>query len=461
MLRYSDRTANGGWNVALMGYDDSWNSADQIPRRAVDDGSIDRLGSLDTTLGGDTSRYSLSGSWAAKVGPGRAHLNAYVIDYSLDLFSNFTYFLDDPVHGDQFEQLDDRTISGGEFAYTLGSDGHTKHTFGAMLRYDDIAHVALYHTESRQRLDTIRDDSVNELSFGLYYSAETRWTDKVRTTLGARFDRYNFDVASNLPENSGTSNEMLLSPKANVIYSLGKDTELYASAGRGFHSNDARGTTITVDPTTGEPADKVTPLVPSHEIELGFRSFVERKLNISAALWMLDLDSELLFSGDAGDTEASRASHRYGIEVPIYYRPTDRVTLDFEIAFTHSRYSQDDPVGNFIPGAINQVYAAGVTVQNPRGFFGALRLRYFGPRPLIEDASVKSVPSSVVNLEAGYRSKRFDFRFDVLNLFDSKDDDITYWYASRLQGEPAEGVDDYHFHPIEPRDMRAYFTWKF
>ena len=201
--------------------------------------------------------------------------------------------------------------------------------------------------------------------------------------------------------------------------------------------------------------------MPSHEIELGFRSFVERKLNISAALWMLDLDSELLFSGDAGDTEASRASHRYGIEVPIYYRPTDRLTFDFEVALTHSRYSQDDPAGNYIPGSIEQVYAAGVTLQSPRGFFGALRYRYFGPRPLLEDASVMSRSSAVVNLEAGYKSRSFDFRFDVLNLFDSKDDDITYWYASRLPGEPAAGIDDYHFHPIEPRDVRAYFTWKF
>ena len=107
------------------------------------------------------------------------------------------------------------------------------------------------------------------------------------------------------------------------------------------------------------------------------------------------------------------------------------------------------------------MYAAGVTLQSPRGFFGALRYRYFGPRPLIEDASVMSSSSSVVNLEAGYKSPHFDFRFDVLNVFDSKDDDITYWYTSRLQGEPADGVDDYHFHPIEPRDIRAYFTWKF
>jgi hypothetical protein len=461
LLRYSDRTENGGWNVALMAYDDTWNSADQIPRRAVDEGIVDRLGSLDTTLGGETSRYSLSGSWAANVGPGRAHLNAYVIDYDLDLFSNFTYFLDDPVHGDQFEQLDRRTISGSEFAYTIGAGAGTTHTFGAMLRYDDIGQVGLYHTEARRRLDTIRSDSVDELSLGLYYSAETRWTDRLRTTLGARFDRYDFDVTSSLAENSGAANEMLLSPKANLIYTLGPATELYASAGRGFHSNDARGTTITVDPTTGAPADKVSPLVPSHELELGLRSFVDRKLNVSAALWMLDLDSELLFSGDVGDTEPSRASRRYGIEVPIYYRATDRITFDFEVAFTHSRYSQDDPAGNYIPGSIDKVLAAGVTLQNPHGFFGALRLRYFGPRPLTEDASVVSDSSTVVNLEAGYKSARFDFRIDVLNLLDSKDDDITYWYASRLPGEPAAGVGDYHFHPIEPRDPRAYFTWKF
>src|SRR4029077_2264277 len=120
---------------------DQWSSPDQIPRRAVDEGLIGRLGSLHTTLRGHTSRYSLSGSWAASVGPGRAHLSAYVIDYNLDLFSNFTYFLDDPVHGDQFEQKDNRRISGSEFEYALGPDSGTKHTFGAMLRYDDIAGV--------------------------------------------------------------------------------------------------------------------------------------------------------------------------------------------------------------------------------------------------------------------------------------------------------------------------------
>ena len=183
-------------------------------------------------------------------------------------------------------------------------------------------------------------------------------------------------------------------------------TELYVSAGKGFHSNDARGTTITVDPVTGDPAEPVSPLVDAHEFELGFRSFVERRFNLSAALWYLELDSELLFIGDAGNTEASRPSKRYGIEVPLYYRPTDRVTLDLELAFTQSEFTEFDPAGDEIPGSIDRVLAAGVTFENPDGFYGSARLRHFGPRPLIEDGSVESDSSTVVNAAIGFRRER-------------------------------------------------------
>jgi outer membrane receptor protein involved in Fe transport len=462
LLRFSDGTESGGWNVALMGYDATWNSPDQIPRRAVENGLISELGSIDTTLGGDTSRYSLSGSWAADVGAARMRANAYVIDYDLELFSNFTYFLDDPVDGDQFAQRDDRTITGGEVAYTFGGDGATRNAFGAMLRNDDIGGVGLFRTSERRPVGTIRSDSVDELSLGLYYSNERRWSDKFRTTLGVRADHFDFDVESNeLPENSGSADELMFAPKASLIYSVTDSTELYFSAGKGFHSNDARGTTITADPVTGDPAGKVNPLVDSHQLELGFRSFVERKLNVSAALWLLELDSELLFIGDAGNTEASRPSRRYGLEVPLYYRPNDRLTFDVELALTRSRFTEFDPAGEQIPGSIDEVVAAGVTLQNPRGFHGSLRLRYFGPRPLLEDGSVESSSSTVVNLALGYKRSQLDFRVDVLNLLDSDDDDITYWYASRLPGEPAGGVEDYHSHPIEPRNLRVYVGWTF
>ena len=317
LLRYAGEGAQGGrWNVALMGYGAEWNSADQVPRRAVDAGLVSELGSIDSSLGGKTSRHSLSGAWAAGLGGGRVRLNAYTIDYDLSLFSNFTYFLDDPIDGDQFEQLDERAITGGELAYSFAGDGATMHTIGTTLRYDDIRDVGLFRTANLERLSTVRRDSVEQLAVGLYYSNETRWSDRLRTTLGIRFDRFDFDVASNLMENSGAASDSIVAPKLNVIYTASNSTELYVSAGKGFHSNDARGTTITVDPATGERAERVSPLVDAHELEVGFRSFVEERLNVSAALWYLELDSELLFIGDAGTTEPSRPSKRYGISCP-------------------------------------------------------------------------------------------------------------------------------------------------
>jgi hypothetical protein len=461
LLRYAgEGSAGGEWNVALMGYDAQWNSPDQIPRRAVERGLISPLGSIDASLQGDTSRYSISGAWNAELGAGRVRLNAYTIDYELSLFSNFTYFLDDPIDGDQFEQRDDRRITGGELAYTF-SGGMSLNTVGVMLRYDDIGDVGLFHTSNRQRLSTVRRDSVDELAVGVYFANEHRWSERLRTTLGVRVDRFDFDVASDLAANSGSAGETMFAPKANVIYSVSDTTELYVSAGRGLHSNDARGTTITVDPATGDPAERVDPLVASHELELGFRSFVERRLNVSAALWYLKLDSELLFIGDAGNTEASRSSERYGIEVPLYYRPTDRLTLDFELALTQARFTELDPAGDEIPGSIRRVLAAGLTFTNPRGWYASARMRYFGPRPLIEDGSIESDSSSVVNAALGFKRERFDLRVDLLNVFDSDDDDITYFYASRLPGEPPEGVEDEHFHPIEPRTLRAYASWRF
>jgi outer membrane receptor protein involved in Fe transport len=268
-------------------------------------------------------------------------------------------------------------------------------------------------------------------------------------------------VESDLAANSGDADDAMFAPKASVIYSLSDTTELYASAGKGLHSNDARGTTITIDPGSGDPAEPVSPLVDSHGLEVGLRTFVDQKLNVSAALWLLDLDSELLFIGDAGNTEASRPSRRYGIEVPLYYRPTDRLTFDVELAFTHAEFTESDPAGDEIPGSIDQVLAAGVTLQNPNGFYTTARLRYFGPRPLIEDGSIESDSSTVVNLTFGWKRTNLDLRLDVLNAFDSDDHDITYWYGSRLDGEPDEGVEDYHFHPIEPRNVRAYLSWHF
>ena len=461
LLRYAGETSKGSaFNIALMGYDATWSSADQIPRRVLEGGLIGRFGSLDPSLGGETSRYSLSGDWSADVGAGRLRLNAYTIDYDLDLFSNFTYFLDDPLDGDQLEQIDKRRVTGGDLAYSL-ANGATTHTVGMTLRYDDIGDVGLFRTRALERVSTVRRDSVEELAVGVYYANETRWSERLRSVLGLRADHYDFDVTSDLAANSGSAGDSLLSPKISVIYSLTEAAELYLSAGRAFHSNDARGTTITIDPASGVPADAVDPLVPARSVELGVRAFVADRWNVSAALWRVELDSELLFIGDAGNTEASRPSLRQGIEVPLYYRLTERMTLDVEVSVGEARFTDAAAAGDEIPGSIDRVLAAGFTFEQPQGFYGSARLRYFGDRPLVEDSSVRSESSSVVNLGLGFRRGAVDVRLDVLNALDSDDDDITYFYASRLPGEPLEGVEDLHFHPLEPRTVRAHATWRF
>ena len=464
LLRYSQQSERGDqWDIMLMGYDANWNSPDQIAQRAIDSGLVDRLGSLDPTIGGKTSRYSLSGSLLRQLsGDRHLHGHAYVIDYDLDLFSNFTYFLDDPVNGDQFEQVDRRTVLGGDFSYVWSGSSRFEsiYTVGTSLRHDDIGEVGLHRTQNQQRLSTVRSDAVRESSIGVYAQAETRWSDRWRTQLGLRADFYNFAVRSNLAANSGDTSDAIVAPKLSVIYALDDSSELYFSSGRGFHSNDARGTTIRVDPNTQLPVEQVDPLVASTGAEFGFRTFRNDKLNLSASLWYLELDSELLFVGDAGITEPSRPSRRYGIELPVYYRIGYWV-LDLELALTKSRYVGDDPAGDEIPGSIERVIAAGVAMQYPNGVYGSLRARHFGDRPLSEDGIVRSESSTVFSMLLGYRWSSMDFRVEVLNLSNAEDQDIAYFYTSRLAGEPDGGVDDIHLHPMEPRTVRASITWNF
>ena len=461
IIRYSRTNEDvDEWGIMFMAYDASWDSADQIPQRAVESGLISPLGSLDTTVGGDSSRYSLSADWHRDFGDSDMSANVYVVDYDLNLFSNFTYFLDDPVNGDQFRQLDDRTIWGGDFTYSRSTSDKTTHRVGTALRYDDIGNVGLLRTNARQPISTVRQDSVKELGIGVFYDVEHEFSDRLRATIGARVDWYDFDVhKSNIDANAGTTDDSIVSPKLNVIYTMTDRTELYFSAGNAFHSNDARGTVITVDPATGDPAERVDPLVKATGAELGFRYLDTQRLNISAALWYLELDSELLFVGDAGNTEPSAASRRYGLEIPIYYRLGENWFLDAELALTHSEFTEGPNNERNIPGSLDTVAAGGIAGEFDNGLYTSLRFRYFGPRPLTEADQPESGSSTVWNFSLGYRFADFDVRLEALNLFDSADDDITYFYESRLPGEPAEGFEDVHFHPIEPRTVRLYLTW--
>ncbi len=298
--------AGGELTTTLMLYDNEWNSADQIPERAVNSGLIDRLGSIDTTVGGESSRFSLSTQWRKN----DWQANAYAVQSKLNLFSNFTYFLDDPVNGDQFEQVDDRRLYGGSVNRRIVSqigDKTLQQFMGVQLRYDDISEVALYRTQARERLGAVRSDSVDEFSIGLFWEGDLDITDKLSANLGVRYDQLYVDVDSDLEANSGSDNDGISSVKGGLAYALNDRWEAYTNIGQSFHSNDARGATIEVDPVSGEAADDVDLLVRGEGAELGLRFYETDRLNVSVAAWLLELDSELLFVGDAGNTEASRA----------------------------------------------------------------------------------------------------------------------------------------------------------
>ena len=456
VLRYSQGTESNGFNVTLMAYSARWHATDQIPQRAVNNGNLGRFDAIDQTDGGKSSRYSISGGWRQSSGTSSTQVNAYVVRNRLDLFSNFTYYLDDPVNGDQFAQPDRRTTTGVNASHTwattlLGRD--SENTVGAQFQNDKISN-GLYSTLARQVVSTTRSDHIVERSLGLYLENKTEWADKFRTVAGARADRFNFKVDSDNVANSGTNSATKVSPKLNLIFGPWNKTEVYASAGYGFHSNDARGTTITLEPKTGDPADKVPPLVRSKGVELGLRTEVIPGLQSSVSVYRLDFDSELTFAGDAGTTEAGRPSRRVGFEFSNYYKPTRWLTVDADLAFARARFRGFDPVGDRIPGAVEGVASLALSVDQLGPWFGAVQLRYFGPRPLIEDNSVRSKSTATVNGRIGYKvSAKVKLELEGFNLTNRKDSAIDYYYASQLKGESSP-VADVHFHPIESRSFR-------
>jgi outer membrane receptor protein involved in Fe transport len=447
-----------GSALTFMGYDGTWNSTDQVPARAIDSGELNRFGTIDDTDGGNSYRYSASFEWQRSRGNANTKFTAFGLAYDLELFSNFTYFLDDPENGDQFRQSDHRYVTGARVTHRRISTwaGHSvQNTIGLQLRNDNITNVGLYHTRARQLLDVVREDDVLQTSVSAYAQNEMQWTPWLRTMAGLRVDGYRFDVEATEPANSGTAHEGLISPKGGAIFGPWKGTEFYVNAGLGFHSNDARGATITVDPVSGDQVDRVTPLARAKGAEVGIRSVRIPHLQTSLAVWTLRLDSELIFIGDAGTTEAGRPSHRYGVEWVNYYSPKPWLIFDDDVSISRAQFTDDDPSGDFVPGAVATVASAGATVDSIRNIFGSVRWRYFGPRPLVEDNSIRSEATSLVNLEAGYKlTDSIRIALDVFNLFNAKHSDVDYFYTSRLPGEPLGGVNDIHLHPTLPRAAR-------
>ena len=440
--------------VTAMAYDGRWNSTDQIPLRAVRSGALDRLGNIDPTDGGESSRASLSASRVSRQPDATTTLEAYAVLSKLDLYSNFTYFLDDPVAGDQFNQREDRLLLGGSASRersfpVAGRD--VLASFGLQARAD-LIDVGLHRTDDRRRLSTVRADEVSETSLGLFGEGTVSLTRWLRTTAGARGDFYAFDVNGDNPTYSGDRTAAIFSPKLGLIAGPWARTELFANAGLGFHSNDARGVVSSVDPAT--------PLVRARNAELGLRTSTVPGLVSTASVWILEFDSELVYVGDAGMTEAGDPSRRVGVEFTNHYRPAPWITFEADLAFTRARYTGNPPAGDRIANSLDTVATGGVVLDFQSGWFGSLRTRYFGPQPLDESASLTAPSSLTFNARLGRRLGDWEFALDVLNLLDRDNYDIAYAYESRLPGEAA-AVNDIHFHPAEPRTFRLSATRRF
>lgn len=459
-LRWSQRREGLERSVTLMAYNAHWTATDQIPERAVASGQLDRFGTLDASDGGRTQRWSLSAQQRQQLDDGEWRASAYAIGSRLNLWSNFTYALDNPVDGDQFEQAEKRRVFGGELSRRWDfAWREVEHQFslGAQLRHDRLSPVGLYATAQRQRLATTQESRVRQTQWGVYGELSSSWTPWLRSVAGLRGDRYRAEVESSVQGNSGSSSDTLASPKLSFIFGPWNKTEAFVNWGRGFHSNDARGTVAKASPNGPVP-----PLVKSRGAELGLRSELVPGLQSSLALWRLDLDSELVFVGDAGDTEATRASKRHGIEWNNHWSLASfgwkGWLLDFDLATSQARFRDDAPEGNRVPGAVDRVVSLGLSYgDEATPWFGQFQLRHFGPRDLTEDGSLRSKATTLAYLRGGWRFARgHTLSLDVFNLFDRQASDIDYYYESQLRNETAP-VADRHFHPVEPRSVRV--TW--
>jgi hypothetical protein len=463
VVRYSQGDSRDALSLTFLGFSNHWHSTDQIPKRAVDGGMIDRFGFIEETDGGETYRYSGAFEWQQSGTNDSTRLTAYVQRYGVQLFHNFTYFLYDPENGDQFEQFENRWTTGAKLTHRrLARFGGrpTENAFGVDLRRDSVGGpLGLYQTKETVQLSTVRTDDVDQMSVGMFGQTEIEWTRTVRTTVGLRGDIFHWNVVSGNPLNSGTETSAIVSPKVSAAFGPWSGTELYANWGMGFHSNSGLGVVLQVDPTTGEPGTSSPPFARSRGGEFGVRTVRWRGLQATATLWYLNFDSELVYVGDSGSTRVGPPSRRAGLELANYIYPHPWVAIDLDIAFSRARF-EDVPAGeDYVPGSLNRVIAGGIAVNPPAGVgagpFGGFRLRHFGPRPLVEDNSVQSESTSLFNGELGYKfSEHIRLTAEVYNIFDAEVSDIDYYFESRLRDEP-EPVADIHFHAAIPRSARV------
>ncbi len=447
LIKYSVPIGMGEFQASLNFYDSSWAPTEQIPERAIGTPLCEDIYcSLDTTLRGRTEREILtigyqSDSW---------RITGYVQHYDWSLLNNFTFFLDDPVNGDQRRQYEERWTYGGRIEHTFELSDELSFRAGTEIRLDDIGPVGLDNTVGGAFLSTVGAFNVNESSIGLYGEAIWKPIDRLMVIGGLRGDWYRFETEAlaGATSWSGTEKDHGISPKIGVNYELADGVALYANWGEGFHSNDARGVTNPTDPAPG--------VVEGTFKEIGAR-FERGELILTGVYWWSTIESELIYVGDSGAVEPSDPGKRHGYELTGFWHPLEWLALDAVWTGSSSHYEGLPPGENFVPGALESSGELGVSAIFPE-FNVAGRMRYLGPHPLIEDNSQRGESTLLVNLRAAWTPRNIgglELYGELLNVFDSKRHDIDYFYATRFPGEPPEGIEGPVSRVVEPRQFRV------
>jgi hypothetical protein len=512
VLRYSGGDDMNGYSVTAMLYHQLWTNTTDIPIRAITSGLIpNRFGTLNPTDGGRAWRSSLSFNDHASIGDGQFTASAFFIDNQLHLWNDFTQFLDDPVHGDQEDQFENRRAFGGQASYTLpaplGSIPNVI-SLGALTR-DDILYVGRLPSEDRVPLPASEDprsfsneDQVYLFAAAVWVQATTHWTSNFRSVLGFREDYQHgtdVDYLAALHEqsgpgytgytNGGTAQQALPQPKASLIYTPLDTLEFYLSAGRGFHSADLRGVNQDTSVDLGLPH---TPLLAKQEgQEVGVRANPRPDLALTFAYYNLWQRSETIIDPDVGQDTAGPPSRRYGYEINVTYQISRYLEFygSYSGDHTHFTHPFDDGTGHlgeYITDAPLATGALALYVTNLGPWSGGLNYRYLGNYPLSSGPCVNSAaendfgtscansPTKAAlgqvdgkgfgewNLDAHYAfSRGWSASLGIYNLFNTHASAAEFWYVDRLPGEPAAGVADVHEHPLEPIMARFTLTKKF
>jgi outer membrane receptor for monomeric catechols len=456
-----DLSASSTVALTWMSNTGQWNASGQIPLREVEAGQLSQFGSVDPYEGGTTHRHALSLSFEGGGEDMDFRILAYGLRYGFDLFSDFTYFLADPVHGDMIEQTDDRTVigldartsfhqhvAGMRFQTTLGLQGRA-----------DIIQNGLFHDFQRQRLSTTVDAGVGQTAIGFFAQEEARFTPWLTLTIGVRVDHAGVSVVDLRSgseklggDTSGSRAAALASPKATLVLTPAPPLDLFLDFGRGFHSNDARGAVRT--------ADRATLLVPATGYEVGTRVRPWKPLMLTAAVFRIDLDSEQVYEGDEGTTEPSPATTRTGAELGARLGFGRWLFGDVDATFTKAVYRENAGNGNAVALAPTRTLTGGIGFRTRVGTFGSLRVRHIGARPATEDRSITAEGWTVVDAQVGHRLGPFELALDVQNLFDTDWREVQFATVSRLATERAP-VRDISFVPGWPRTVMGRLTGYF